>query len=297
VGDLLFINDTFPRDRVVLFTGQPQQYFKLGSDALKLNAYHPGSANVELVIAGFRPDNIPTRRRFVLADPLPAGLSRRTVEPDDSPAELEISGRVSGYLDNWELAGYASRTHFHSPALRVMGAEIVGTYPRLNTLGASVTGAVGKGVLNLEAGYYDSSQDGNGRDPSIENSQFRSLVGYARQPWEDATLGLQLYGEWMRQYDAYRETLPAGFPAKDRARKVATLRFTQLFAHQTLTFNVFAFFGLSERDRYVIPSLRYAVSDDLWVEIGANVFGGNRNGTFGSLQDNNNVYLTVRFAL
>jgi hypothetical protein len=101
----------------------------------------------------------------------------------------------------------------------------------------------------------------------------------------------------MRQYSAYRETLPAGFPAKDRVRKVATLRFTQLFAHQTLTFNVFAFFGLSERDRYIIPSLRYAFSDDLWVEIGANVFGGNRNGALGSMQDNDNVYLTVRFAL
>jgi hypothetical protein len=296
VGDLLFINDTFPRDRVALFTGQPQQYFKLGSDALKLNAYR-GSATGELVIAGFRPDNIPTRRRFVLADPLPAGLPRRTEEPGNNPAELEISGRVSGYLDNWELAGYASRTHFHSPALRVKGAEIVGTYPRLNALGASVTGAVDKGVLSLEAGYYDSSQDRDGGDPSIENSQFRGLVGYARQPWEDATLGLQLYGEWMRQYGAYRETLPAGFPAKDRVRKVATLRFTQLFAHQTLTFNVFAFFGVNERDRYVVPSLRYAISDDLWIEIGANVFGGNRNGPFGSLQDNDNVYLTVRFAL
>jgi len=296
VGDLLFINDTFPRDRVALFTGQPQQYFKLGSDALKLNAY-PGSANGELVIAGFRPDNIPTSRRFILADPLPPGLPRRTVEPGNGPAELEISGRVSGYLDNWELAGFASRTHFHSPAFRATGAEIVGTYPRLNTVGASVTGPVNKGVLSLEAGYYDSSQDRDGREPSIENSQLRGLVGYTRQPWEDATLGLQLYGEWMRQHDAYRETLPAGFPAKDRVRKVATLRFTQLFAHQTLTFNVFAFFGLSERDRYIIPSLRYAFSDDLWVEIGANVFGGNRNGALGSMQDNDNVYLTVRFAL
>jgi hypothetical protein len=296
VGDLLFINDTFPRDRVALLTGQPQQYFKLGSDALKLNAY-PGSANGELVIAGFRPDNIPTSRRFILADPLPAGLPRRTVEPGNGPAELEISGQVSGYLDNWELAGFASRTHFHSPAFRVTGTEIVGTYPRLNTVGASVTGPVNKGVLSLEAGHYDSSHDRDGRDPSIENSQLRSLVGYTRQPWEDATFGLQLYGEWMRQYSAYRETLPAGFPAKDRVRKVATLRFTQLFAHQTLTFNVFAFFGLSERDRYIIPSLRYAFSDDLWVEIGANVFGGNRSGTFGSMQDNDNVYLTVRFAL
>jgi hypothetical protein len=296
VGDLLFINDTFPKDRVALFTGQPLQYLKLGSDALKLNAY-PGPANLELLIARFRPDNLPTSRRFILTDPLPAGLPRSTTEPGAHAAELEISGRISGYLDNWELAGYASRTHYRSPALRVTAGQIVGIYPRLNTLGGSLTGPVGKGVLSLEGGYYDSPSDRDGRDPSIENSQFRGLVGFSRQLWEDTTLGLQLYGEWMRNYSAYLETLPAGFSAKDRLRQVATFRFTQLFAHQTLTFNVFAFIGLSEKDRYVIPSLRYNFSDNLWAEIGANVFAGNRSGTYGALQDNRNVYLTVRFAI
>ena len=295
VGDLLFINDTFPRDWVAMFTGQPMQYLKLGSDALKLNAY-PAPVNLELVIAGFRPDNTPTRQRFVLADPLPAGLPRRTEEPGNSPNELEISGRVSGYLDNWELAGYASRIHYHSPAARVTVGDIVFFYPRLNTVGASLTGPVGKGVLSLEAGYYDSTQDRDGRSPSIENSQFRGLIGYSQQLWEDATLGLQLYGEWMRDYAAYRENLPAGFPEKDQVRRVATVRFIQFFAHQTVTFNFFAFLGLSEEDRYVIPSLRYAFSDNLWAEVGANLFGGTRNGMFGSMQDNSNIYFTVRYA-
>ena len=295
VGDLLFINDTFPRDWVALFTGQPMQYLKLGSDALKLNAF-PGAANLELVIAGFRADNTPTNRRFVFADPLSPELQRRMEEPGNRSGDLEISGRISGYLHNWELAGYVSRTHYRSAAWRVTGAEIVGTYPRLNTAGASLTGPVGKGVLSIEAGYYDSPQDRDGRDPSVENPQFRGLVGYSRQLWEDATLGLQLYGEWMRDYAAYRETLPAGFPVKNRLRKVTTVRFTQLFAHQTVTFNLFAFLGLSEADRYVIPSLRYAFSDNLWAEVGANLFGGKRNGMFGSLQDNSNIYLTVRYA-
>ncbi|MDA8110672.1 MAG: hypothetical protein M0015_18940 [Betaproteobacteria bacterium] len=295
VGDLLFINDTFPKDYVALFTGEPMQYLKLGSDALKLDAY-PGSTTVELVAAGFRPDHTPTARRFILPDPLPAGLPRRIVEPDHGLADLEMSGRVSRYLGSWELAGYASRTHYRSPAWRVTGTEIVGTYPRLNTVGASLTGPVAKGVLSLEAGYYDSPQDPEGRDPSIENSQLRALVGYSRQLWEDGTLGLQLYGEWMRDYAAYLQTLPAGFPVKNRLRKVATVRFTQLFAHQTLTFNVFAFIGISEKDHYIIPSLRYAFSDNVWAEVGGNFFGGNRSGQLGSLQDNSNVYVTVRYA-
>lgn len=291
VGDLLFVNDTFPKDWGAFFTGQPVQYLKLGSDALKLNAY-PGAANVELVVAAFRPDNLPDGQRFLFADPLPAGLPRRLDEPGDP----ELSGRLSHYLDNWEVAGYAARTHYRSPAWRVGTSEISGTYPRLNTLGASLTGPLGKGVLSLEAGYYDSPQDRSGRDPSIENSQVRALAGYSRQLWEDATLGLQLYGEWMRDYAAYRDTLPVGFPVKDRLRKLATLRLTQLFAYQTVTFNLFAFLGLSENDYYIIPSLRYAFSDNLWAEMGFNLFGGDRMGTFGAMRDNRNIYVTVRYA-
>ncbi|MBI5137518.1 MAG: hypothetical protein HZA24_09345 [Nitrospirae bacterium] len=296
VGDLLFVNDAFPKDWVAFFTGQPMQYLKLGSDALKLNAY-PGVASVELVIAGFRPDNLPDSQRFVFADPLPAGLPRYTVEPDDSPSGLELSGRISSYFDNWEAAGYVSRTHYRSPAWRVGTSEIVGAYPRLNTVGASLTGPIGKGILNLEAGYYDSPEDRSGRDPSIENRQFRALTGYSRQLWEEATLGLQLYGEWMRDHSAYRDTLPAGFPMKDRVREVATVRYTQLFAYQTLTFNLFAFIGLNEQDHYVIPSLRYAFTDNLWAETGFNFFGGDRIGTFGAMRDNRNVYVAARYAL
>jgi hypothetical protein len=295
VGDLLFINDTFPKDWVAIFTGRPMQYLKLGSDALKLNAY-PGPLTLELVAADFRPDRLPDVRRFIFSDPLPAGLPRRTGSPGHGTGELELSLKASGYLGNWELAGYASRSHYRSPAWRVAGGELVGRFPRLRTWGASLTGPVGQGVLSLEGGYYDSRDDRAGSDPAVDNSQLRALAGYTRQLWEDGTLGLQLYGERMRDYDAYRASLPAGFPAKDRLRTVATLRFTQLFAHQTVTFSLFGFFGLSERDRYLIPSLRYAVDDHLWAEVGINYFAGNRNGMFGALRDNRNLYLTVRYA-
>lgn len=295
VGDLLFINDIFPKDWVAMYTGQPVQNLKLGSDALKLNAF-PGSMTVELVASRFRADIIPDTRRFIYADPLPVVLPRHTIRPDDDPGDMDLAVKTSGYLDNWELAGYASHSHYRTPAWRITGGDLVGTYPRLRTLGASLTGPVTGGVLSLEAGYYDSAEDRPGTDPAVENSQFRGLVGYSHQLWEDGTLGVQFYNEWMQDYGAYRATLPTGFPAKDRVRNVETIRFTQLFAHQTVTFNLFAFLGATEGDRYVIPSLRYALTDNLWAEVGANVFGGNHDGSFGSMYRNQNVYGTVRYA-
>ncbi len=78
-------------------------------------------------------------------------------------------------------------------------------------------------------------------------------------------------------------------------RTVATLRFTQFYLHQTLKVGIFAFWGVSEGDGYLIPSVRYAFTDALWGEIGANLFMGDRDGMFGALKDNDNLYMTLRW--
>ncbi len=288
VADLLFINDTFPKDWVSFFGGLPLEYLKLGSDALRIDLF-PDLADVQLVLADFRADNLPDADRFVLpAKPVTAALD----EPDDIEAGL----RLSRYLGSWDAALYLSRTHYRSPALRQFGGVWRGDYPRLNAYGASLTGPLGNGVLSLEAGYYDSVDDRAGNDPAIDNSQTRALAGYSRQVGEDTTLGVQAYAEWMHDYDAYRRSLPAGYPLRDELRTVATLRLTQLRMHQTLRLGLFAFWGVSDGDAYLIPSVRYAFSDALWGELGANVFVGDRDGQFGALGDNDNIYATLRYA-
>lgn len=291
VGDLLFINDIFPKDWVAFFSGLPLEYLKLGSDAVNLDLY-PGSTTITLVISDFRADQLPDSRQFVIASPFSSALPRNIEEPSG----LEVALKLSRQLGRWDAALYASRSHYRAPALMETATEVLGAHPRLNTLGASLSGSVANGVLNLEAGYYDSEDDRDGDDPLIENSQLRFLAGYSRQVGQDTTIGVQGFTEWMEDYGAYKRTLPGGFHERDRVRTVATLRFTQRYLHQTLTFNVFAFWGISDDDSYVIPSIRYAFTDALWAELGANVFGGSREGMFGAMRDDSNVYLTVRLS-
>jgi len=291
VSDLLFINDTFPKDWVAFYSGQPLEYLKRGNDAVKLNMYSE-FADLEVVLSRFRKDILPDRQQFVMDTPFPSTLPLNTSEPSDP----EISVRLSRYLGSWDGALYFSRTHYHAPAMRLSGGTVQAGFPRLNSVGASLSGPLWNGVLNLEAGHYESRDDLDGTDPSIENNQTRFLMGYTRQVGSDTTIGVQAYAEWMRDYSAYKRNLPAGFPQRDEVRTVATMRFTQSYLHQTLNFNLFAFIGLSDDDSYVIPSIRYAFSDNLWGEVGANIFSGSRDGMFGALGDNDNVYLSVRYA-
>ncbi|MDZ7750910.1 MAG: hypothetical protein U5S82_04460 [Gammaproteobacteria bacterium] len=286
VTDLLFINDTFPKDWVAFFGGLPLEYLKRGSDALKLD-YYGATADLELVVADFRRDRLPDGRRFVPAPP--------AADVGD-PGTPEVSLRLSRYFSSWNGALYLSRTHHRAPALVPGGGRDAHRFPRLDAYGISFSGPLGSGVLHVEAGLYRSPEDHAGDDPAVPNDETRVLVGYSRQIAEETTLGLQAYGEWMHDHGAYRRTLAAGRPARDQLRTVATLRLTRFLRHQTLRLGLFTFWSPSDGDAYFIPSVRYAFSDALWGEMGANLFTGDPRGRFGALRDNDNLYLTLRYA-
>lgn len=295
LGDLVFVNDVFAKDYEALFAGRPLEYLKRGIDAVKLGAY-PDFAAFELVLApSFRPSRLPDAGRFHLYDPMPAVTQRETVKPDQGEAGLRIYRDIAGY----DAALYLYRGFQHTPSLRpdnpVAPTRITVFYPKLAVYGASVSGRLGEGVLSLEAAYYDSLEDRAGTDFTLPNSQTRFLAGYQWQPWEDFTLGLQYYAEYMHDYGAYRAALPAGFPADKRRSDTFAARATQLFLHQTLRLSLYASYNAANGDRFFNPELRYSFTDRVWGALGANVFGGKPQGMFGQLSRDDNVYMQLRY--
>jgi hypothetical protein len=150
-------------------------------------------------------------------------------------------------------------------------------------------------VLSLEAGYYDSRQNRGGTNPLTPNSQTRFLTGYQKQLWEDFTLGVQYYGEYMHNYSNYMQNLPAGFPADGRYRDLATVRLTQLLKHQTLRLSLFSFYSLSHGDYMLNPEAKYNFTDHIWTALGANIFGGSGTTQFGQLKRDSNLYVQTRY--
>jgi len=299
LGDLLFINDVFPKDWVAFLTGAPFEYLKFGSDAAKVGAY-AGSLGAEAVITPvFAPDRAPGPDRLFFFDPMPSVTDRVTERPGTDFDQMQLAGRVYARLGRYEVASYVSKGFFGMPAGHLdqqLPARLVLSYPRLQTYGGSLQGPLRAGVFSLEAGYYDSRDDESGSDPTVENSQTRWLAAYQLQPQEDLTLAFQYYGELMRQHDAYLRALPPGLPARDQVRQVASLRVTQLRRNQTLRLNMLVMGSPTDRDAYVNPSVRYNVTDELWLETGANVFWGQERHTFfGQFEQNSGVFLVARY--
>jgi hypothetical protein len=304
-GDLIFVNDLFPKDWVSFFIGRDDEYLKRPSDALKVSGFS-GWVNADFVlIPFFTPDN-PVRGEYLsFYDPLVGEIvgednNLHFNRPPRTPDTMEYAARLYRSVGSYELAAYGFKG-FYKQAL---GVENPSTgdlfYPRLIALGSSVRGPVPRagGIGNLEWAWYHSEDDGSGTDPYIENSQMRYLAGYERDLWADFTLGIQYFVEEMLRYDEYKRTLPdEAFFTADEFTQTITLRLTQKLFQQNATASLFTFFSPTDLDFNIRPRFSWNLTDHWNLTSGANFFAGAHPYTlFGQFRDDNAVYARARYS-
>ena len=307
-GDLLFINDLFPKDWQSFFVGRDVDYLKAPSDAIQPGLLHrPGQPRRGL-LAPVQRRPLHHRRADQLLEPASSADSPAATPRPASSCPTSASPTTSGprrihrTIKGYEFAAYGYWGYWKSPG-GYDPAAMRATFPKLNVYGGSVRGPVGAGIGNVEAGYYDSVDDRNGDNPFINNSQFRFLVGYERdlpQVAQDLTVGAQYYVEYMCDHDAYVRSiraLHAGMHTADEYRQVVTFRVTKLLMNQNLRLSFFAFYSPTDSDAYIRPSVNYKIDDHWTAEVGGNVFLSDQPYTFfGQFRNNTNVYVSLRYS-
>ncbi len=298
-GDLLFLNDLFPKDWVSFFAGREDEYLKASSDALRLTFYNT-AANIDLVWSPeFDADNSIRGERFSFFSPL-AGKRvapdphLNAIEPDHAIENGELAIRLFKNIDGIEYALYGYRGYFKQPT--ALTADFAPAFAPMSALGASLRRPLAAGIFNTEFAYYHSRNDENGGDWRTPNSQLRLLAGYERELVRNFTVGVQYYLEWTQDYDALRENSPYPGFEPEEYRHVLTNRLTYRAYRDKLTLSLFTFLSPSDDDYYLRPQVIYRYSDDWTLTWGANLFGGDEEHTFfGQFEDNSNTYLKVRF--
>jgi hypothetical protein len=301
-GDLVFINDLFPKDWVSFFIGRDDQYLKVPSDALKTSFFSPW-VNLDVIfIPFFEPDNPIRGKRLSFFNPFTNKLVGEDAHfyyqrPDRNPESPEFAARLNRFFGSYETALYGFWGYYKQPAgiKEPLGQRFF--YPRLNVYGASIRGPAVDGIIHLELGYYLSKEDQSGNDPLIENSSMKYLVGYEREFWTDFTLGAQYFLNQLLDYADYRSSTPSQSPRRDHYMHLLTLRLTQLLYHQDIELSFFAFYSPSDQDFHLRPRISYEMSDNWKISLGSNIFGGRDDFTlFGQLKRNDNVYLRIRYS-
>lgn len=300
-GDLVFLNDLFPKDWQAFFLGRDEDYLKAPSDAVFLSLF-PAFANIDIAyMPQFDPDRYVRGERLSYWNSMLSRQAGRDAviepgTPDRWFRDDEWALRISRNLGGYELALYGYDGFWKSPN-GMAPATFQVIFPDLSVYGASVRGTVFSGIGSLEAAYYDSRDDRGGDDPFIPNSEWRFLAGFEREIATELTAGVQYYVEAMDDYNAYLRALAPGQRSADRARHTVTLRLTKLLLDQDLTASLFVRTSLGEQDVYVRPTLTYKLSDAVEVSAGANIFAGREDYTFlGQFEKNTNVYASMRYS-
>lgn len=147
-------------------------------------------------------------------DPMPNVTNREEKDPASNFENTEVAARIYREISGYDASVYFYRGFYRKPSMlpdsMTTTSKITFYYPKLSVYGASLQGRALDGVVSFEAGHYDSRQDRKGDDYTVPNSQTKALVGYQRQLWEDFTIGLQYYNEYMHDYSEYKKNQPSG---------------------------------------------------------------------------------------
>ncbi len=300
-GDLVFLNDMFPKDWTSFFNGRDLEYLKAPSDALKITWFNQ-HLNLDVVwTPEFDPDTYINGERFsyfnpVVADVVAAPPVFKGQRPGSSLGDGEFALRLYKNVGAYELALYGYRGYFKQPR----GADPASGrpyFPRLNVYGASARGTLAGGIANLEFAWRDSREDSDGDDPRVANSEYRFLAGYERELITNLTLGLQYYLEWTADYDRLIAASAAPRFEQSERRHTLTARLTYRMLNDKLKWSLFAFHSPDENDTLAMPQVEYRHSDTLSFAAGFNIFDAERPYTFlGKFEQDSNVYVRMRYS-
>lgn len=302
-GDLVFLNDMFPKDWQSFFSGRDQEYLKAPSDAFKWSWYKK-NVNVDVVwTPEFDGDNYLTGERFSYFSPLMGSVTGnvnsgivKAEQINDDEWALRLY-QNSGSIE-WAVYGY------HGYGKQPKAVDLATFSPRfykLSALGASIRLPLLGGITNVETAWHISREDRSGSDPFVPNDQWRFLLGYERELLPrlipKLTLGVQYYLEKTLDYNTQQRV--SFFPQYESPehRDIVTVRLTKQMLQDNLTLSLFNYYSPAEKDSYWIASANYRYSDQLSFTLGGNGFEGkDAHSFFGQLEDNSNFYFRVRLS-
>lgn len=300
-GDLIFINDMFPKDWQSFFIGRNDEYLKQASNIIKTSIFSGPYALDIAYTPLFQGSEYVNGERLSYYNPLAGQIvGRNMIMEDRKPnrwfSDGETAARLSRRFGGVEVALYGYSGFWQEPE-GVDSTSGKAVYPRLNVWGMSARSPLLGGIGNVEAGYYDSIQDDNGNDPAVRPSEYRFLAGFERELAHELTGAFQYYLEKIDHFDNYEQNLPASVHARDEYRHMLTARFTRLLMEQNLTLSLFIYYSPSDNDGYARPKFSYKISDNWLLDGGFNLFWGQNDDTFwGRFQDNTNAYAGLRYS-
>lgn len=289
-GDLLFINDRFPKDFEQPLAGGEDFYFKAPSNSARLAVLLP-AINIDLAYTPrFTPDRYIDGERLGFFD---AGVGRRVGgrdlidarEPSGDFGAPELGLRLHRTRDGIEYAGYAYRGFDKQP----LGATLTGqpAHFRRDSAGLSMRTPLGGGIANIEIGREWARVNLSSVAARVPHKS-SGLIGYEKEWWPKLTVGMQLYSEQHAREPGNRS------PLNGAERHLVSLRISKQALRDRLNVSAIAFYSPDQHDSWLRLTLSHRLSDTWLSGASANLFAGRVDRFFGQLEDDSNIGVWLR---
>lgn len=221
-----------------------------------------------------------------------------SVQPEVSLRNSEVAGKISLYLPGVDIALSSFYTWDDYPTLHRTVTNEDGKdtihfhqeYHRLTFAGAEFSIPWKDFVLRGEGAFY------NGRYYEPENIRSEILfkrnsldwmIGLDWSPGNDWSVSCQFADDLILDYDE---------DIKDEANTMlTTLNVSKKFLRETLTLSNMSYFGINERELFNRTSADYALTDEIHLLCGLDLFVGD-GGTIGQYDSNDEVWAKVKYA-
>ncbi|NVJ68590.1 MAG: hypothetical protein HWE16_19025 [Gammaproteobacteria bacterium] len=294
-GDLLFLNDQFPKGWNDYFNGRDDNYVKAPANAVRITSFFD-LLNVDLVWAPeFTADYYINGDRFSFYSPLiDQNVGGSDVINEQEPSGAEYALRLYKNIDGIEYALYGYKGFDKRPL--GLTANLQPTFHKRNLLGASIRGALGSGIFNLEAVHENALDDPQGTNPLINNALSKLLIGYESEWLPKVTVGFQYYLERLDDYAELINNSPFPQLETKRNREWLTNRIRYVALQDKLTLNLFSFYSLTDKDYFLRWNINYRQDDHWNYTFGINQIDGEQENTFfAQFKKASNAYFRIRY--
>ncbi len=301
-ADGVFITDIVSPKDMSEYLLPDFEEIRIGIIAAKVN-YYKGDNTFELV---WIPTFVSTEAYssssiWNVSSALPSNASmdysEKNIDSSFKNSELFLKySRLSSFIDFELMAGYTwdDDPTLHKSVSMATGSPVITITPKHHRLGL-VGGSFGKDIAGLfvvrsEAAFYNKKyfllDDFVNGGNTIQKDYLHYLIGVDATPFWNITTSIQFIQRVILSYD---DNI-----SDEKVENTMTILLKKLFLNDTLSLELFTYYGVTDTDALLKPKVAYKVSDELEISAGAYVFIGDDDGAFGQYKDNTMFFSRVK---
>lgn len=284
------------------FLAQDFDDIRLPVDALRFRLLSD-KANLEFLwLPVFRPavlpyPGTPWSLRYEIPENVVV-LSDDSIEPNLSPRNSEVGGKLSFYLPGIDFAISSFYTWDDYPTLHRTVSPVGDTllihyhpeHHRLTFIGAEFSKPWRDFVLRGEAAYYKNryfEPDNLLSETMFKRDVLNWMIGLDWTPGNDWFLTVQFVDNFVLDYNDEIED--------DEHMMMTTLHISKKLLRQILELSSMGYYGINEEDGFIRTNMDYSLTDEIHLLIGIDFFFGDE-GRMGQYDDNDEIWIDAKYS-